>query len=306
MRAVRALLSRAGQRLPLDVGSPAATVGGVIGANEAGPLRLAYGTPRDLIIGARVGLADGSLVRAMPGLDVPRLMCGALGTLGIVAEATIRVQPVPETRTWVVRPVATPRDVHEFTAALLASSFAPAAIEADLPGGPNPGELAVLLEGSRAAARSRAEAVARILGGGATVNDTPPVWWGRYPFDGDERAHRVALRIAAPSSELFAAVYALRDAAGVSVPVRGSAGVGVVHAALPDSLAAGRIDGVLTAARAVLLGRGGGSVTVVRAPAALRGAIDATGPVPLTLEARQAKAQLDPAGRLSPGRVPLP
>src|SRR4029079_18664659 len=68
----------------------------------------------------------------LPGLDLPRLMCGSFGTLGILAEATVRVHPIPSGRAWVVRPVSTPRDVQELTYALLASSFAPVAIECDL------------------------------------------------------------------------------------------------------------------------------------------------------------------------------
>jgi len=359
LRAVRAALAAAGQRLALDVGSPGATLGGVIATNEAGPLRLAFGPPSDLVIGVQAGLADGRLARQLAGFDLPRLMCGSFGTLGVLAEATVRVHPIPAGRAWVIRPVATPRDVQELTYALLASSFAPVAIECDLPtvpaapagggwsggrpvdsaggpatpggragggprggrsarssgasqpasgreggwtasgGGPRTGELAVLMEG--ASAVTRAEAVARILGGGSVVADVPPVWWGRYPFGTDD----VALKISAPSNELFAVIYALRDAAGVPVPVRGSSGVGVAYASLPAGLGAGRIDGVLTAARAVMLGRGGGSCVVLRAPEALRADIDATGPVPLTLTDRQAKAALDPEGRMAPGRYPL-
>lgn len=324
LRAVRAALAPAGQRLALDVGSPGATLGGVIATNEAGPLRLAFGPPSDLVIGVRAGLADGRMARQLSGFDLPRLMCGSFGTLGVLAEATVRVHPVPAGRAWVIRPVGTPRDVQELTYALLASSFAPVAIECDLPAigggpsrsaagrerggrsgwsasgsGPPTGELAVLLEG--ASAVTRAEAVARILGGGSTVADTPPVWWGRYPFGTDD----VALKISAPSNELFAVIYALRDAAGVAVPVRGSAGVGVAYAALPANLGAGRIDGVLTAARAVMLGRGGGTCVVLRAPEALRAQIDATGPVPLSLADRQAKSALDPEDRMAPGRYPL-
>src|SRR5689334_24939950 len=73
------------------------------------------------------------MVRQLPGFDLPRLMCGSFGTLGVIAEATVRVHPMPAGRAWVIRPVATPRDVQELTYALLASSFAPVAIECDLP-----------------------------------------------------------------------------------------------------------------------------------------------------------------------------
>jgi glycolate oxidase FAD binding subunit len=307
LRALRGALARAGQRLALDVGSPGATLGGVLATNEAGPLRLAYGTPRELTAGMRVALADGSVVQDIPGHDLPRLFCGSYSTLGVIVEATMRLHAIPAARVWVLRAVATPREVHELTAALLASSFAPVAIEADLPGGPSaggsrPGELAVLVEGSRATAPARAEAVARILGGGAIVEDTPPVWWGRYPFD----VREVALKLVAPSSELFAAIYALRDAAGVAVPVRSSSGIGVAYAALPETMRPSRVDSVLTAARAVLLARGGGSCTVLRAGDEVRAVVDPVGPVPLTGQQRQAKAALDPVGRLAPGRLSDP
>jgi glycolate oxidase FAD binding subunit len=301
MRAVRAVLARAGQRLALDVGSPGATLGGVIATQEAGPLRLSFGPPSDLVLAVRAMLADGSLVNTVPGHELARLLCGSFGTLGVIAEATMRLQPAPAARAWVVRPVSTPREVHELTAALLSSSFLPAAIEADLPGGARPSEFAVLVEGSSANAVSRAEAVARILGGGAAVDDGPPDWWGRYPFDGDD----IALRVAAPSAELFAVIYTLRDAAGVSVPVRGSSGTGIAYAALPGRMPPERVDGVLTAARATLLGRGGGSCTVLRAPPEVRAMVDSYGPVPAQPAARRAKLELDPDGRFAPGRQPL-
>jgi glycolate oxidase FAD binding subunit len=298
LRAVRAVLARAGQRLPLDVGSPAATLGGVIATNEAGPSRLAGCTPRDLVVGVRAALADGSLVHDVPGYDLPRLLCGSYGTLGVIAEATVRLRPIPAARAWVLRPVSTPREVHELTAALLSSAFAPVAIEADLPGGSaRPGELGVQVEGSVAGARTRAEAVARILGGNAIVADTPPDWWARYPFEPGD----VAVKISA-ARELYAALYALRDAAGMPVSVRGSSGTGVAYVALPASMPVERVDSVLTAVRTVLLGRGGGACTVLRAPNEVRALSDTYGPVPLTGGMRLAKAELDPDARLSPGR----
>ena len=81
-----------------------------------------------------------------------------------------------------------------------------------------------------------------------------------------------------PISDLHAAIYALRDAVGGPVPVRGAAGVGVVHAALPASLAADRVVRDPDAVRGVLLFRGGTCV-VVSAPPAVRRAIDLWGPV---------------------------
>ena len=60
-------LGRAGQRLALDPPAPAepsGTVGGLIASGAAGPLRLRYGSPRDLLIGITVVRADGTVARS--------------------------------------------------------------------------------------------------------------------------------------------------------------------------------------------------------------------------------------------------
>jgi glycolate oxidase FAD binding subunit len=303
LRALRAYLLKGGQRLPLDVGSPAATLGGVLATNEAGPLRHRFGTPRELVNGVRVALDEGSLERRVDGHDLVRHVCGSYGTLGIITEATVRLEPVPASRAWVLRPVSTPREVQQLTEALVSSTLDPAAIEADLPGGAGarPAELAALFEGEPDGATARAETAAKLLGGGATVGQLPPIWWGRYPFDADD----VALKIWGQPSELFAVVYALRDAAGQPVPVRGSVGLGVAHVALPDTVSPERLDGMLTASRTVLLARGGGGCTLLRAPLELRELVDTYGPDALVpAEVARVKRALDPEERLAPGRLP--
>ena len=114
------------------------------------------------------------------------------------------------------------------------------------------------------------------------------------------------MRISGPPSELFAVIYAMRDAAGTTLPVRGSAGVGVAYVAVPDTTSAERVAGILTAARTVLLARGGGSCVVLRAPAPLRSLVDTYGPITLPDALWRAKAELDPEQRLAPGRLPDP
>lgn len=80
-----------------------ATIGGIIASNASGPLRLRYGTLRELLIGLRVVRADGTVfkggskvVKNVAGYDMPKLYVGSLGTLGIITEATLRLYPVPE------------------------------------------------------------------------------------------------------------------------------------------------------------------------------------------------------------------
>ncbi|MBM3215477.1 FAD-binding oxidoreductase [Candidatus Poribacteria bacterium] len=82
-----------------------ATVGGVIATNDSGPLRRMYGTPRDLTLGVKAVLADGTVVKGggrvvktVAGYDTVRLLVGSLGTLAVVVEAAFRLHPVPERR----------------------------------------------------------------------------------------------------------------------------------------------------------------------------------------------------------------
>jgi len=101
--ALRQVLARHGQRLALDPLWPdCATVGGVLATNDSGPLRQAFGSARDLLIGVTIALPDGTLARSggkvvknVAGYDLPKLMVGALGTLGVITQATFRLHPLP-------------------------------------------------------------------------------------------------------------------------------------------------------------------------------------------------------------------
>jgi glycolate oxidase FAD binding subunit len=100
---LQATLRTQRQFLPLDpAGGEAATVGGVLSANAQGPLRHAFGTARDWLIGLTVVQADGTIVRSggrvvknVAGYDMSKLYVGSLGTLGVIAEATFKLAPLP-------------------------------------------------------------------------------------------------------------------------------------------------------------------------------------------------------------------
>lgn len=91
------------QQVALDPLWPTrATVGGIIATNDSGALRLKYGSLRDLIIGMTIVLADGTIaksggkvVKNVAGYDLHKLMTGAFGTLGIIADVTFRLHPLP-------------------------------------------------------------------------------------------------------------------------------------------------------------------------------------------------------------------
>jgi glycolate oxidase FAD binding subunit len=316
LRAAQARLARSGQRLTLDPPSTDGTVGGIVAADEPGPLAHRYGDPSTQVIGVSYVRADGALAHSggrargrTAESGAAELLSGSYGTLAVIASVTLRVQPLPATRVWVCRPVWTPLEVHDLVREVMSAGLEPAAIEVDLPAAPpglptgapgdpgarGPGTLSVLLEGATSAVEEQAVIAQSLLGGRATRSARPPEWWRRYPFGGDD----VALRMSAPRSDLHAAVYALRDAAGMAIPVRGSAGTGVVHAALPPSIPPTRVGPILDAVRSVLHHRRGRCV-VLAAPPPVRSAVDLWG-AELPLQ-REIKERFDPNNRLSPGR----
>ena len=101
----QAAFGAAGQMLALDppLGEgDAATIGGVIAANDSGPLRHRYGGVRDLVVGMTVVLSDGTIAKSggkviknVAGYDLAKLFAGSFGTLGLIARVAVRLHPAP-------------------------------------------------------------------------------------------------------------------------------------------------------------------------------------------------------------------
>lgn len=111
-------ISARGQRLPIDPWHPdEATIGALVGAAHAGPIRLSEGAVRDLLIGirfvghgGRIVHGGGRVVKNVAGYDLMKVMTGSFGTLGIVTEAVFKVRPIPENYTLALAPIAAPAD----------------------------------------------------------------------------------------------------------------------------------------------------------------------------------------------------
>jgi glycolate oxidase FAD binding subunit len=80
-----------------------ATLGGVIACGLSGPRRPYAGAVRDFVLGVRClnGKGEelnfgGQVMKNVAGYDISRLMTGALGTLGVLIEITLKVLPIPE------------------------------------------------------------------------------------------------------------------------------------------------------------------------------------------------------------------
>ncbi len=96
-------LAQDGKHVPISAPqADRATVGGTLATGVSGPLRAAYGLPRDWLIGINVVGPDGTptkaggkVVKNVTGYDLNRLYTGSLGTLAVITEATFKLAPAP-------------------------------------------------------------------------------------------------------------------------------------------------------------------------------------------------------------------
>jgi glycolate oxidase FAD binding subunit len=304
------------------------TVGGVLATGSAGPRRLRYGTPRDLLIGITVIRPDGTVtksggkvVKNVAGYDLGKLYTGSHGTLGLITEAIFRLHPLPAASAFVTAGYADPAAAAQGIAAAAGSDLAPVAIEIDRPARDGLVRVAVLLEGDPGGISERAALMRGVLGAGTATLDTAPPWWGAGPGTSGPgtagREGRTVIQIgfwAAALPGVLHAVDAAGRAAGLDPAVAGSAAAGVLHAAVPGSAAPEDVAGFLAGLRERLArdlepGFAGGegpparaSAVVLRAPAAVRDLVDMWGPVPALSLMRALKDQFDPGRLMAPGR----
>ena len=105
---LRRVLAAENQRLPVDVPhADRATLGGALATNVSGPRRYGSGTLRDYVLGlstvndeGQEVKAGGRVVKNVAGYDLCKLHIGALGTLGVITQATLKVRPIPEAARW--------------------------------------------------------------------------------------------------------------------------------------------------------------------------------------------------------------
>jgi glycolate oxidase FAD binding subunit len=334
-------LAAAGQELALDVPAEA-TVGGVVATGTAGPRRLRYGTPRDLLLGLTVVRADGviahsggKVVKNVAGYDIGKLFCGSGGTLGLITEATFRLHPRPGAVAWVTAEffgaagaggsaaggsaaggsAASGSAASAAVASAANSTLVPSAVELDWPGGtpqsPRPLRVGVLLEGTPSGVAERAEQMSELLaaagGGPVSVTDAAPPRWGALPPGAT--IVRLSFWVSALDAVL-GALLAAGESTGVRPAVTGPAGTGALHACLdpdtPDEDAA-RFVTSLRERIARLSGPAGtliprGSVAVLAGPPAVLAAAGAYRDVPGAALMRAVRDQFDPDQRMFPGR----
>lgn len=297
---LEAALAAQGQCLPFEpphFGTPpqAGTVGGMVAAGLSGPARASVGAVRDYLLGVVLlnGQAElltfgGQVMKNVAGYDVPRLMAGSWGTLGLLTEVSLKVLPV-------VPAEATLRfecGQDEALRRLHAWGGQPLPLNASRwEAGADGGVLHLRLRGAVAAV----EAACRSLGGERLEPAMAAAQWGAcrdqvLPWFAARRPDQALWRLSLPAT---APVLALPGAAQALVEWHGA----LRWVQAPE--AAG--DALREAARSV-----GGSAAVFRAPAAREPGGSGHAPLPsraLEQIHGRLKHSFDPAGIFNPGRM---
>jgi glycolate oxidase FAD binding subunit len=292
-------LAQHNQRLALDPLWPEqASVGGVIATNDSGVLRLRYGSARDLLLGVTLVLADGTVtksggkvVKNVAGYDLPKLVIGAFGTLGIVAHAVFRLHPLPELRRSLQFCCASVAEAQRFVLALQAEPLAHSALQLRAHGA-SECSVEIMLEGTPRGVEAAVSAVAR-LAGATRLEDAPEQVWQAREALWLGATREAIVKVSVLPSELARTLTQLAAAgSGEAECVFQATGLGYARLALgPEQLLALRRE---------LEARAGSLVLLRRSPELQ--ASEAFGRVPALGLMRALKHQFDPEHTLNPGR----
>ncbi len=329
---LQSALSEHRQRLALDPLWPGrATAGGVVATNDSGALRLRYGSIRDLILGITVVLPDGTIatsggkvVKNVAGYDLPKLMSGALGTLGIITRAVFRLHPLPHGSQTLTFAFHDCESANRFLLAIADSMVVPTGLQMRT-GADGTAEVDVRIDGIAAGIAAQTETVLKLAG---SVNPTMPdgdPWqareqlWNDYTRndsarndsprnnqsgDSADSASRLAciVKLSMLPAQLSSTAAFVRQALGENTEwtlLLYSTGLAWLRVDAADGAS---IAEFIVSLRGFLAPTGGTAV-LLQAPSVLRQKVDVWGEAGNALPLmRRLKEQFDPHGILNRGR----
>ena len=324
---IELLLEKTNQELafePIDYGplldgeAGRGTLGGAIAANLSGPRRIKSGAARDHFLGvtAVTGRAEtiksgGRVVKNVTGYDLCKLLAGSWGTLAAMTDITMKVLPKAETEaTVLIAGLDDARACGAMAAAMGSScdvsgaAHLPDHVASWFDGLPRSEASTVLrMEGFAPSVVHRREALAALMKnfGPVTLLDeknSRALWRSIRnvkPFAAEAARARPLWRISVAPSRGHKIAAAITPAAQMFYDWAG----GLVWVAMPfaDEPDAAAIRGAVAAV--------GGHATLIRAPAAVRAAVDVFAPEDPASRAlaKRVKESFDPKGMLNPGRM---
>jgi glycolate oxidase FAD binding subunit len=224
--------AEAGQMLALDPPDAGATIGGLVASGDSGPLRTRYGGPRDLVVGMRVALADGTVAKSggkviknVAGYDLAKLFVGSFGRLGAILELSVRLHPLPPATATAVRRSDDPDELGRAALALSHAQLEQMGLDVRWEDGAG----AVLARFGGETAPAQAEAAARLLGEAEVAGNDDALWEAQR--DAQRSAPGLVVKVSAVQTELPSLLRVARDHGATLV---GRAGLGLSWVRLDD------------------------------------------------------------------------
>ncbi len=320
----------------------AGTIGGLIATNATGSHSYGFGTPRDRLTGITAVRADGTIVAsadpaAAGGRDLVALLAGSFGSLGLITEATFRLEPTPQILGGITLKCADPEQAERLVAEVSDPWIAPMGIDLLWPSADEQLRLLAMIQGDREDFEARSARLHELDGRPAA----PPIDHA-HPRRLDDPEHAglppdvaqrllaqreriraeiadpppdtgTLVRVSFPPMRLAATLTLIRATAtdsGVDAAIEGSAVAGILDVKVPAETQAAAVARFVVALRAEL-GRLSHPETaarpvravVVYAPDEVRDLTDAHGPVPSLALLLAVKDEFDPENRMAPGRL---
>ena len=326
---LQAKLAEHGQYLPLDPPyADRCTIGGITATNASGPSRLRYGSTRDRVLGMRVVQSSGTVVKSggkvvknVAGYDLNKLYLGSFGTLGVITEVSLKLQPLPEIECNILLTFPDVGETVNVASEISGSQLLPTFLNlfvngAPLTDSPEPC-LLIGLDGHPETVEWQIDSVKTIAQQNGAI--------GVGVYEGQRQKEFQASMCAFPEGELTTStaicranlrmtdvgdfvntVLEVNHSSSWRVRATGLMGNGVVYVIFSDfrddevpvQHVADTIANLRDAAANV-----GGNLIVEAAPTALKRQIDVWGPVGRSFELMKAiKTKLDPIGLLNVGR----
>jgi len=308
LQSLQQTLGQHGQRLAFDGLWPErATIGGILSTNDSGALRLRFGALRDLIIGVTIALPDGTLassggkvVKNVAGYDLPKLVTGALGTLGVITRAVFRLHPLPRSAKTFSFSAENSADMQQDILAIQDSQLAHTSLQIRCATG-EPPSADILFEATDAGLTAQESQLRKLLGSARVEQSPASIWDARQnlwnPPANSTLLGKISL-LPTHIAKTFDFLKSLGNSRKVSWQiVLQATGIGMLWLeGDPDQLSA-----VVKQSRTELESRSG-ALVILHRPSELR-AIDAWGNAGDSISLMRAvKHQLDPKSILNPGR----
>jgi glycolate oxidase subunit GlcD len=326
LRNLNVVLNRNGQWLPLDPPDDGrSTIGGIVATGMSGAQAIGYGSPRGSVIGMRVALADGRIIKAggrvvknVAGYDLCKLFTGSYGSLGLILELTFKLRPLP-TRTTTLAARGSIDSLMTLAGSVQSLHLLPVALEMlspgvarllSIPGGEANFALLIRYAGSPETVDFQTERTLGFLRDErgitecSTLDEDERHWraLSALPFD---ESNQLIWRAAVTPTELLQLI---RRAAIEDEPATATQSKPLWHAGMADgrlrvmsgdlASSASSLEELRAAAERI-----GGALVIEKASPGIKSAIDAWGNLGAKASLmRRVKERLDPNNSFSPGR----